>query len=460
MTIHVTPKRSATMPSAAKRSLNGGGEMARPASNLHLQPKNGGWRARVLVPVELQAKLGKKLFHTPVWRVSKSEAAALAWPEVQKFEALIEKARSGKCCSAVEVEAQAPLRPLVPSFDFRGIGNDASETTFTKLIAEWARKKRIDNPQTKQQRETHFRALAEFLGHDNGAGVTSRDIVRFEKYLETTPDPRTGKSRHPNTVLGYLSSFRGVFTIAVQQILIETNPMDNVMVGSKIESKRQPYSVDQVRRILARAQAETDDIFLPLLVQAYSGCRVSEIVDCSTLDFNFVRNGDLEKVIPGKWFLFIGEDHREPGCTIKGHKARYVPLHPEIVKRLIPYMEKQMAESDHGPLFRHLPKDKNGKRSTYVARKIDEWMDGVIKDPNLAPNHSFRHYLKSELLARDVPERISDAITGHKTPGIGRKYEHVPMSKKFDAISKLPAIPLHQPAISVLGTNPIANKIT
>ena len=69
-------------------------------------------------------------------------------------------------------------------------------------------------------------------------------------------------------------------------------------------------------------------------------------------------------------------------------------------------------------------------------------MDSVIKDPNLAPNHSFRHYLKSELLARDVPERISDAITGHKTPGIGRKYEHVPMSKKFEAIRKLPVIPL------------------
>src|SRR5262249_27784174 len=60
-----------------------------------------------------------------------------------------------------------------------------------------------------------------------------------------------------------------------------------------------------------------------------------------TVDFNFVRNGDPEKVIPGQWFLFIGEDNREPGCTIKGHKARYVPLHPEIVKRLIPYMESK-----------------------------------------------------------------------------------------------------------------------
>src|ERR1700761_4784377 len=52
----------------------------------------------------------------------------------------------------------------------------------------------------------------------------------------------------------------------------------------------------------------------------------------------------------------------------------------------------------------HTPDATNGKRSTYVARKIDDWMDGVIKDPNLAPNHSFRHYLKSQLLDRDVQE--------------------------------------------------------
>jgi integrase len=213
----------------------------------------------------------------------------------------------------------------------------------------------------------------------------------------------------------------------VQSILLDESPMDKVAVGSKIDSKRQPYSIEHVTLILNRAQAETDDIFLPVLTQAYTGCRVSEIVDCSTR---------------GKWFLFISEDHREPGCTVKGHKDRYVPLHPEIVKRLIPYMKRVVAEHGHGPLFRDVRKDKDGKRSTYVARKIDRWMDGVIKDPNLAPNHSFRHYLKSQLLDRDVPERISDAITGHKTPGIGRKYEHVEMAKKFDAISKLPVISL------------------
>src|SRR6516164_7263334 len=219
--------------------------MARPASNLHLQPKNGGWRARVLVPVELQARLGKKLFHTPVWRVSKSEAAVLAYPEVRKFEALIERAKSGEgYCEAVEVEADGPFKPLVfPSV--RGVVTAGTENSFTALIAEWARKKRINNPQTKQQRETHFKSLADFLGHDDGAKVTSKNIVAFEKMLETTPDPRTGKLRHPNTVLGYLSSFRGVFTIAVKQILIDTNPW--IMSWSAARSRASASPILSIR---------------------------------------------------------------------------------------------------------------------------------------------------------------------------------------------------------------------
>jgi len=166
----------------------------------------------------------------------------LAYPEVQKFEALIDRARSGgSYCKVVEMEAEGPLKRRV-FLSVRGVVNADTETSFTALIAEWARKKRIDNPQTKQQRETHFKSLADFLGHDDGAKVTSQNIVAFEKHLATTPDPRTGKRRHPNTILGYLSSFRGVFTIAVQQFVIDTNPMDNVVLGSKIESKRQPYS--------------------------------------------------------------------------------------------------------------------------------------------------------------------------------------------------------------------------
>ena len=115
--------------------------MARPPRSFHLQPINGGLRARVSVPVEVQDKIGKKVLYSPVWRVPETEAAKLAWPHVQKFEAMIEGARTGTFVQAVEMEADAALRPLVPSFQIRGIRNADTETTFKKQIAEWARKK-------------------------------------------------------------------------------------------------------------------------------------------------------------------------------------------------------------------------------------------------------------------------------------------------------------------------------
>jgi hypothetical protein len=102
-----------------------------------------------------------------VWQVSEFEAAKLAWPEVQKFEAMIEQARTGTYFPAVEMETPGRLRPLVPTFKIRGVRTAASETTFTNLIEEWARKKRIDNPQTRRRAESQFNALAAFLGHDN-----------------------------------------------------------------------------------------------------------------------------------------------------------------------------------------------------------------------------------------------------------------------------------------------------
>ena len=96
----------------------------------------------MLVPTELQGKLGKKVFYSPVFRVPETEAAKLAWPEVQKFEAMIEGARTGTFVQAVEMEADGPLLPLALPV-IRGIRNAATETTFPKLIAEWARKNEL-----------------------------------------------------------------------------------------------------------------------------------------------------------------------------------------------------------------------------------------------------------------------------------------------------------------------------
>ena len=106
--------------------------------------------------------------------------------------------------------------------------------------------------------------------------------------------------------------------------------MDKVSVGNKTESQRQPYSIEQVTTILNAAYLNTYDVFLPVLVQTYTGCRISEIADATTYDI---------VQIDGQWCLEVRETHREPGQTIKGHKSRTVPLHGEVVRHLVPYWQ-------------------------------------------------------------------------------------------------------------------------
>jgi len=63
------------------------------------------------------------------------------------------------------------------------------------------------------------------------------------------------------------STFRAIGQSPTRNALVSEIRRDCKGLQDKIESKRQPYSVEQVTLILTRAQATTDDIFLPLLAK-------------------------------------------------------------------------------------------------------------------------------------------------------------------------------------------------
>ena len=118
-------------------------------------------------------------------------------------------------------------------------------------------------------------------------------------------------------------------------------------------------------------------------------------------------------------------------------------LHPEIVKRPIPYVERVVAEHGHGPLFSDVRPDKDGRRSTYIARKIDDWMGwrhqrSQFRPEPFIPALSEIACYSTAMFPSEFPTR--SLATRHRA--IGRKYEHVEMSKKIAAISKLPLISL------------------
>jgi integrase len=83
------------------------------------------------------------------------------------------------------------------------------------------------------------------------------------------------------------------------------------------------------------------------------------------------------------------------------------------------------------------------RRADAASREISEWVRSLgIKDPSKTvrykPNHSFRHYCKTEWRNARVEEELHDAITGHGSDSESRQYGEYQLRLMLEAIKKLP----------------------
>ncbi|MCS3740238.1 integrase [Rhizobium sp. BK661] len=160
------------------------------------------------------------------------------------------------------------------------------------------------------------------------------------------------------------------------------------------DSSDRTYSLEQARKVLIAARAETRPSYRwSSWLVAYSGMRINEALQLCKEDFFAVE---------GRWFYHIrvGE-----GRTTKTRKSRKVPLHNALI--------------DEGFLtFLHAaPTGKLFPGGSAHDNRIREWIhEGPLKgDPNPpAPNHGFRH-LFEDALNGDVGHRAALYITGRST---------------------------------------------
>lgn len=98
-----------------------------------------------------------------------------------------------------------------------------------------------------------------------------------------------------------MGCYNAVFTFAKRSFRIDTNPMADVKIPGKVETDVIPYGLEQVRHIVTAAQQLRIELFLSLLVQSFTGVRISEIADRHTSDI---------KQIEGIWCLDIPRGKR------------------------------------------------------------------------------------------------------------------------------------------------------
>lgn len=260
------------------------------------------------------------------------------------------------------------------------------------------------------------RKLTAFLGHDDATRVTPEDIVAFKDARLVEINSRTRKPISAKTVNDVdLSALKTVFGWAVRNRKLPSNPAAGitVAVAEPIRIRPKGFTDAEALAILKHARAyksagrespktSAAKRWVPWLC-AYTGARVGEMVQLRKEDLR--REGDV-------YVIQITPEAR----TVKGRRFRDVPLHPHLVELGLPGF---VHAAQNGYLFITLTK-KGGWRGPWqaVKNRVSEFVREVVNDPQVKPNHGWRHRFITMCRQHGVDQEIRRMITGHKGEGV------------------------------------------
>jgi len=335
-------------------------------------------------------------------------------------------------------------------------------TMFDKWLAE-------RNPVRKTVLDfgTAIRRFAEL--HDNPAvyDITKAQVRAYKEALQKLPTSRCGEmqrmtlpelleyvERHPvegprlsaGSVNKAITALQTVFQWAEDQGYLEdhpnwSNPAARMKMRdpAKDDDNRLPYGIDELKMIFGSAVYRAEERpragggeaakWLPLIA-LFAGARLEEIGQALTSDVKHEEGID---------YLDINILDRGAGKRVKNRSSRRkLPLHPELVRcGLLDYVADRRRAGDER-LFPGLRPSNTGQMtgnwSKWWARYTDEL---GITDPRKV-FHSFRHAFKDACRAARIEEELHDALTGHTSASVGRKYGNgVPLEVLAEAIAKV-----------------------
>jgi integrase len=294
---------------------------------------------------------------------------------------------------------------------------------------------------TKRASSTVRRSRGVFLGmatkfsHTSAGALSARDAKAWVNSLIT-------EKRSAFTVANiWLAVSKSVFGWGVEQELIPANPFAGIKVTKQKRTRdrsAKTFTTEEAAIILEACQRITvlktpknrAKRWVPLLC-AYTGARAGEMTQ--------LRKEDITK--RGEVYFA----HLTPKAgTIKGDKARTVPIHEHLVELgFIAFVQARGA----GPMF-YKPSSShegvdplNPKRGPAVKTRegLGEWVRSLgVSDKELSPNHAWRHPFLSKARQAGIEPALRFGITGHATKSEGEAYGQPEPEELAEALKKFP----------------------
>lgn len=291
--------------------------------------------------------------------------------------------------------------------------------------------------------------------------IAKRDIAAFRMILERLPaqasaeikklslEEQVEKAQKDNLPLisqknikKQLNAVSALFTFAVNEGLIQTNPAHGVASSIRLPMARNngqnkgytPLELAQIFRSplytsgYAPQRADYGEAirWIPLLL-AYTGARAEEIAQL------YVADIDLSASIPSIKLTDERDDQ-----SLKTGKERSIPIHSHLLE--LGLREYVQSLDSNGRLFPKLTANGIDKYHTAISRWFSKYVSDELRinRSELRHFHAFRHSFITACRQNNVTEAIQDEITGHAPQSIGRQYGTITEEMKKAAIEAIP----------------------
>ena len=238
--------------------------------------------------------------------------------------------------------------------------------------------------------------------------ITRADVKAFvSKRMEEGKSPKTIEKEH--------GALRALLTFAVEEGWRADNPASGVMLPKDTGGrKRRGYKPEELAALFNTGVFTKGDrpiggkgeaaFWLPLLA-VFTGARREELAQLAT---------DRVRVEAGVPYLAL-DPLDDSGRLKTDESRRAVPLHRELIRLGFLAFVEDCRKTGGGHLF---PQLKPNKRGQYAAKFGDWWGRYVrdaakVQDSLIAPMHSFRHAVITDLRQQRIREDEERQLLGH-----------------------------------------------
>ena len=288
-----------------------------------------------------------------------------------------------------------------------------------------------------QQGEGGLKRFTRLVGPRDIATLARADGIEYRKRLQSPEEGIASKTAKKE--FDWAKTLLNFATVELEWL--PRNPWKGLTIEAQASTHREPWADDEVRILFGTelftayaiptntSKAGLDAAYWVPLLLAYTGARLSEVCQLAASDVEDIDG------IPCLHIRDISE-----GQHVKTKAGiRIVPIHSALIGLgFLDYVEA-IREARAAVLFPAIVRDATNGAGAHVGT----WFGAYKRELGFtSPGkvlHSFRHAVRSRLVAAREPESAIDVLLGHQSKGSegARTYTHFEPATLRETIEKI-----------------------